>query len=235
MKSNYNKDLYFGVSDKNISLCSFDINNGKLKEYTEIKLPDNFDNNLNFNFLCSELLNCIKKFEKNLNIFITNGVVSIKSEKLEIFSVCFKKFQEKKKINSKDISRFIKGGIKEFIKNSNNYSILHILVNKYIVDNVEYSYFPENTNSKIIILEVDFLCLEKNFFLKIKNLFKSCKIEVKQYISFDYSKKFINKTDENHCVAARKVFNTISNSEVKFIEKTEKNTDLFDKIFNFFN
>ena len=87
-----------------------------------------------------------------------------------------------------------------------------------------------------IILEIEFICLDRNLVDKVKNLFNECKIKINKIVSYDYAKKFlINSKDVTMCLSAKRVLNGVNQSEVYLIENSLTKPSLFDKIFNFFD
>ena len=115
-------------------------------------------------------------------------------------------------------------------------TILHVIINKYIVDNKVYNSFPDCKKFKKIILELEFVCLNKNLINKVKNLFNECKIDIKKIVSYEYAKKFLNNKKMNTlCFSAFKILNGANQSEVILTENTSKNKVYLNKIFNFFD
>tara|TARA_B100000989_G_scaffold298892_1_gene290796 strand:- start:3508 stop:4215 length:708 start_codon:yes stop_codon:yes gene_type:complete len=235
MKNKNNNEIYFSLNNDKISICLFDTITGEIKKHCKFKLPGDFENNLNLNILSSLLSNNIKKLERDNGIFLNDGIVLVNSFSLETIQVCYKSIFDKKKIFLSDLPIIIKGGVKEFINNTTEHEILHILINKYIVNDKEYSIFPKNISASEIVLEVDYLCLKKKFHSKVLNLFKASKIEVKQIVSSEYSKSFYSKFDISECVSARKAVNYVNTSEVKIIKNSAKNQSLYNKVFNLFD
>ena len=234
--NNKNKnDLFFSLSEDKISICLFSSISGNLKKCSNFQFSDNFENDLNFNVIKNLLYDKIKIFEKDNRILIFNGILTIKSKKLETIKVCYKSIFDKKKLDLQDIAKFLKGGINEFVNNVENFEILHILIRKYIVNGKEYFNLPNDLRSDEIIFEIDFFCLEKKFFKKVQNLFKACNIQLTQIMSSEYSKKFASKTDISDCIAARKALEETNLSEVEIIKNTDKNRGLYDKIFGLFD
>ena len=87
-----------------------------------------------------------------------------------------------------------------------------------------------------IILEIEFICLNKILIEKVKKLFNECKIDVNKIVSFDYAKKFLNQDkDYTLCVSAKKILNGANQSEIYFMDISSKKPSLFHKIFNFFD
>ena len=70
--------------------------------------------------------------------------------------------------------------MQQFNNCEKNLTILHVIINKYIVDNKVYNSFPDCKKFKKIILELEFVCLNKNLINKVKNLFNECKIDIKK-------------------------------------------------------
>ena len=86
-----------------------------------------------------------------------------------------------------------------------------------------------------MILEVEFICLNKNLIDKVKKLFNECKIDVKKIVSYEYASKFLTDyKDETLCVSACKILNGANKSEVILADNSTETHGLFDKIFNFF-
>ena len=126
--------------------------------------------------------------------------------------------------------------MQEFYNSEKNLTILHVIINKYVVDDKVYNIFPEWKKFKKIVLEIELICLNKNLINKLTKLFNECKIDVKKIISHDYAKKFLNENkDDTLCLSAYKIINGANQSEVILIENTEEKHSLFDRIFNFFD
>ena len=67
--------------------------------------------------------------------------------------------------------------IQQFDNNEKNLSITHIIINKYVIDDRVYSYLPNEIRFKKIVLEIEFICLDKELINKVKRLFNECKID----------------------------------------------------------
>ena len=92
------------------------------------------------------------------------------------------------------------------------------------------------TSNEKIILEIEFICLDKNLINKLKKLFNKCKIDIKKSCHMITLKNFSkNHTDDTMCLSAYKVLNGINQSEVYQEENNYKKQGIFDKIFNFFD
>ena len=236
MSNSENADFYFGISDNKIHICFFEKGQNYFKKSTNFEIPDTLNNNLNFKIISSLLKNNIRKFEKSLGLFLTKGNISIQSKAYQRIVFSTKNIFDEKKLDEKVISNLVKTGTQYFINYEKKLSIIHIIINKYIIDGKNYNYMPRNIKFKKIILEIELICLDKKLINKVSNLFKECNIEINKIVSFEYAKSFLNdEDDKTMCISAKKVINGVNKSEIKIQDINQSKSTLFDRIFNFFD
>ena len=236
MNKTYNGNFYFGISDTKIYICFFDSEKNNLKYKVYFEIPGSLSNNLNFKVILNLLQENIRKLEKDLGLFLNSGNISVQSKTYQKIQFSVKNIFDEKKLDTDVINKIVTSGIQQFYNSDKNLNILHVIINKYIIDDKVYVFFPDNKKFKKIILEIEFICLDKNFIDKIKNLFSDCKIKVQKIVSYDYAVSFLNYIkDDTMCVSANKILNGANRSEIVLIEDTSKKLGLFDKIFNFFD
>ena len=231
-----NGDFYFGISEDKIYICFFEKGNDKYKNEVNFEIPDNLNNKLNFKIILNLLRENIRKLEKKIGLFLNSGNISIKSNTYQSIPFSIKNIFDEKKLNKKIITDIIQTGIHQFQNNEKTLSIIHIIVNKYIIDDTVYKFYPNDLKFKKIILEIEFICLDRNLVDKVKNLFNECKIKINKIVSYDYAKKFlINSKDVTMCLSAKRVLNGVNQSEVYLVESSSKKPNIFERIFNFFD
>ena len=236
MNKTYNGNFYFGISDTKIYICFFDSEKNNLKNRVYFEIPGSLTNNLNFKVILNLLQKNIRKLEKDLGVFLNSGNISVQSKTYQSIQFSVKNIFDEKKLDKDVINKIVTCEIQQFNNNDKNLNILHVIINKYIIDDKVYIFFPDNIKFKKIILEIEFICLDKNFIDKIKNLFSDCKINIRKIVSYDYAVSFLNYIkDDTMCLSANKILNGANRSEVVLIENTSKKLGLFDKIFNFFD
>tara|TARA_B100000963_G_scaffold318938_1_gene300391 strand:- start:6043 stop:6753 length:711 start_codon:yes stop_codon:yes gene_type:complete len=229
-------DFYFGISDDKVYICFFEKGENKYKQEVNFKIPDTLNNNLNFKIILNLLKKNIRRIEKNLGLFLNSGNISIQSNTYQSIIFSIKNIFDEKILNKKDITDIIQTGIHEIQNNEKNIFIVHIIINKYVIDDTVYKFYPNDLKFKKIILEMEFICLDKNLIDKVKNLFSECKIQINKIVSYEYAKKFLtNDEDDTMCVSANKVLNGVNQSEVYLVESSPEKPSLFNIIFNFFN
>ena len=231
-----NAEFYFGISDKKIYICYLDNEKNELKNSVDFDIPDNLNNNLNFKIILNLLQKNIRKLEKKLNHFINNGNISIQSKTYSSILFSVKDIFDERELNKEVITKLVRSAMQQFHNCEKKLSILHVIINKYIIDDKVYNSFPGYKKFKKIILEVEFICLDKNLINKVKKLFNECKIDVNKIVSYEYARKFLSDyKDETLCVSACEILNGANKSEVILTENSYEKHGLFDKIFNFFD
>ena len=237
MNNSIEVDFYFGISDNKIYISFFDKIKNNLRNTVSFQIPDNLNNDLNFKIILNLLQKNIKKIEKELGSFLNSGYISIYSKTYQKILISIKNIFDEKKLDKEVITNLVQRSLQQFNINNNKLTIVHIIINKYIIDDKIYNFFPGHIQFKKIILELEFICLDKNLVNKIKKLFKDCKVHINKIISFQYSQKLFkhNCEDVTMCISARRLINETNKSEVHINENSPRNPVLFDKIFNLFD
>ena len=236
MSSSKNANFYFGISDNKIYICFFDNKKNKLRNSVSFDIPDSLNNNLNFKIILSLLRKNIRKLEKDIGLFLNSGNISIKSKSYQSILFSVKDIFDERELEKEVIIKLVRIAMQQLQKCEKNLTIIHVIINKYVIDDKVYNFFPNYKKFTKIILEIEFICLNKILIEKVKKLFNECKIDVKKIVSYDYAKKFLNNIkDDTLCLSAYEILNGANQSEVILTENTSKKHSLFDKIFNFFD
>ena len=236
MSSSKNANFYFGISDNKIYICFIDNKKNKLSDSVSFDIPDSLSNNLNFKIILSLLRKNIRKLEKDIGLFVNSGNISIKSKSYQSILFSVKDIFDERELEKEVIIKLVRVAMQQLQKCEKNLTIIHVIINKYVIDDKVYNFFPNNKKFTRIILEIEFICLNKILIEKVKKLFNECKIDVKKIVSYDYAKKFSNDIkDDTLCLSAYEILNGANQSEVILSENISKKHSFFDKIFNFFD
>ena len=228
--------FFFGISDDKIYICFFEKGKDEYKSEVNFEIPDTLNNKLNFKIILNLLKDNIRRLEKKLGLFLNSGNISIQSNTYQSIRFSIKNIFDEKKLNKKVINDIIRTGINQFQNYEKNLSIIHIIINKYVIDDDVFKFYPNDMKFKKIVLELEFICLDKNLVNKLENLFSECKIQINKIISYEYAKNFlINVKDHTMCLSANKVLNGANQSEVYLNESPPKKPSMFSSIFNFFD
>ena len=228
------QSFYLAIIGRNLHIDYFNSEDENSHHKKKYLMPDTLDDNLNLTILTKFILEKVKDFEKDVGSFIEK-VNLITDAKYDQFSLSLKNKYNSSKIKDTDAVRLISDAKKLINRNNKNCFILHILVDKYIVDGKEYFEFPENLDYKEIIVDVSFITINNSTVKMLNRILQDCNIEVKKIISHQYSNRFANKKDLSPCIAAKKVIDGINPLEVKIYNLKAKTQGLFEKMFNFFS
>ena len=179
MINNENQFFYLAIVGQNLHIDYFeskDTNSSYQKNYP---MPDTLDDNLNLIVLSKFILEKIKDFEKDVGRFIEKVYV-ITDAKYNKFSLSLKNKYDSDKIKENDVVRLISDAKQQISRNNKDFVILHLLVDKYIVDGEEYLEFPENISYKEFIIEISFITVQNSTVKTLNKIFKDCNIEVKK-------------------------------------------------------
>ena len=232
-----NKDdqnFYFAIVGQNLHINYFSSKDNNYNFQKKYLMPDTLGNNLNMIIVTKFISEKIKEFEKIVGSFIEkiNLITDAQSDQ---YSISLKNRIDTYKIKETDVARLISDAKKQVIRNHKDSVILHLIVDKYIVDGEEYLEFPENVSYKEFVVEVSFITVQNSIVKKLNKIFKDCNIEVKKIISHQYSSRFAEKNDTSPCIAGKKVIDGINPSEVIMHNLYTRKEGLFEKMFNFFS
>ena len=234
MINNENQFFYLAIVGQNLHIDYFESKDSYSSYQKNYLMPDTLDDNLNLIVLSKFVLEKVKDFEKEVGRFIEKVYV-ITDAKYNKFSLSLKNKYDSDKIKETDVVRLISDAKQQISRNNKDFVILHLLVDKYIVDGKEYLEFPENRSYKEFIIQISFITVQNATVKTLNKIFKDCNIEVKKIISHQYSSSFAEKNDISPCIAGKKVIDGINPSEVMMHNLYTKKQGLFEKMFNFFS
>ena len=209
-------------------------------------------NNKNDTFFKKELLINSQTFNENLdslNEFLNTNIISFEKRLStyikEIFLIIdYNDFitlelSTFNNINSNKNSIFdntnylmnIKNNVEKHMK---DYDLIHMIINKYIVDGNKFSFMPKDVTNKKIFLEIKFIFLHNRIILDLKKIFSKYQISVNKILSNAYLER-LNYQDENNIFKlANYSIDELHENEIYINKKLLKNLGFFERFFNFF-
>ena len=205
------------------------------KIYSEkLEIEEN-STELKFNKLDEFLDSNILKIEKKLNSFIKDIYVILNSKEIHSIKLSIKKDNNGNLINSDALIHPLSDLKNLCQSNLLNKKIIHILIEKYVIDNKYYKSLPENINCNIFSLDTEFICLSKNLIENIEKILKKYHISLNQILSASYVEKFKDNTDNTIFTTASRIISGYNSNEVLLTGKITKKQGFFERFFNFFN
>ena len=218
--------------DKIIFSC---LNNENKNLFTQKYDFINFDSNELFKEVENFFNDNLVKIEKNLKDFIRKIYIIVDLDNSLSVNLSIKYDLDKAKIKRDKINELINTLKYQFNKYYNDEKIIHIIVNKLIIDGEKKNLLPVKENFQNLILEVKFQCLKERFVNNIKKSLSNYQIAVEKIFLADRLNKTIQNQEENIFEAADKVLSEENSDEVLIVKKKKLNNGFFERFFNFFN
>jgi hypothetical protein len=170
----------------------------------------------------------LKEYVKNINLIIENKeILSINlSTKYNYKGTIFDQHQ---------MNTTLIDAKNQFKKNIGNYEIIHMMINKFIINDIDHSYLPAKLNSNNLSLEIRFICMHIEFRKKIDEILSKYQISLNKIIFYDYLKELQSSNNDKIFNTADKILKGLNQNEIFLFNKNTKDDGFFEKFFNFFN
>jgi cell division ATPase FtsA len=175
--------------------------------------------------------------EKSIDEFVKDIYLIIETPQTMSIQLSVIKNNEGKNITKQDALYLIQDAKQQILKSHLDIRILHIIVENYVSDDVEYKFLPLEKNCKKFSIDVKFVCFPKNLLKNFEQLFLKQQIFINQFICLNYVKMFDSKDKDNEkniCELAKDIVKGVNKQEVVSIPKIIKKTGFFEKLFHLF-
>jgi len=230
-------DIYLEFNYSKLNLAAFNKLNSQIEYYKEQSYKPYIDSDKELNF--DELQKLVEKniieMEKSIDEFVKDIYLIIETPQTMSIQLSVIKNNEGKNITKQDALYLIQDAKQQILKSHLDIGILHIIVENYVSDDVEFKFLPLEKNCKKFSIDVKFICFPKNLLKNFEQLFLKQQIFINQFICLNYVKTFNSKDNEkNICELAKDIVKGINKQEVVSIPKIIKKTGFFEKLFHFF-
>ena len=205
------------------------------KIYQEEIQFSNDSNQINLDKLNFFLDNNIFKIEKILKNFVKNIYLIIDFNNFFPIKISLKKNNFGNKLSLNNLSNTLNEAKDLCSKTLGKKKIVHFIIENYVIDEKHFSYLPKNINCKNFSLDLKFICLSNDLLKSFEQTLKRYQISIKQVVSFDYIKEFIDKDDTDIHNLSKIIVKGSFENEVLIVNKSNKNQGFFEKFFNFFS
>ena len=179
---NKNFKTIFDCGFSKLRAGTFNKNNSKEFFYAESEF---FFDHKNLDF---EIQKIITSFEKDTDEYINNINLMVDSPKMLSIGISISKKFDRSILKQSNIQFLIQEAKQQIIKYYVNYNVIHIIVNNYKIDNIDYSYFPNEIECQFISFDILFICLPNDLALYFKNIFSKSNIVIDKIICSSYAK-----------------------------------------------
>ena len=215
MSSN-NYQIYIDCGFSKLRAGAFHMVNSNDTFYVESKfLFDHIEIDL-------EIQKIITFLENNTNEYIDNVNLIIDSPKMLSVGISISKKIDGSQLRQEDIQFLVQDAKQQILKYYNSQNIVHIIINNYKINDVDYDYLPTDIKCNFVSLDILFICLPEETIKKFKNFFYKFDISINQIACSSYAKTTNYKDNFS-------LFRNISFIDVGF-KKTSITTYINNKI-----
>ena len=233
-----NKEIDFEtnliISYRKFEIFLFDIKNHKNIYQEEFKFRDDSEK-LDFNLLNDFLEKNIFKIEKLAGNFVNNINIVIENKSILTSNISIKKKNYTGEITDIILESMLTDVKDLFKENYNQYKLIHMIIDKYIIDGVSYSSLRDQISNDEICLEIKLISISNLIILEIENILKKYQIQVNNYLDKAYIKDFYEDEKIDISYKAYKLLSGSNINEVRIISKTSQKQGFFEKFFQLFN
>jgi len=177
----------------------------------------------------------IFKIEKKFSLYVNDIYLIIDDKDLINIDVSLIKDFEYLSSDLEYIQSDLQNIKDSVLKSNYDFELVHMIINKFIIDKNEYFDLPDNVNHQNIFLEIRLMCLKKGRLFNFKQLLSNYQISIKKILNYEYIDSF--KTDQmvNISLIASRLINGLNKNEINFKKRRPKNIGFFEKFFKFFS
>ena len=231
-------DIYLYISSIKLSVAVFEKSDTiKSVFFKEFNCETNLKKQqLNFQETEKVIEKNIFEIEKFTENFLNDIYLIVDSPESLKIGISLSKNNEGKKIQEKDVKYLIQDCKQQILRSNFNEDIIHIIVNNYVIDNMEYKYLPLNKNCEKFSVNIEFICFPKILVKKLKDLFNNYQISINKIICGNYVRSF-NASDSklNICATGLSLVEGANKQEVVIIPKKLQKKGFFERLFHVFS
>ena len=230
-------DVYLEFNYLNLNLAVFNKANNKLEYYKELPYKNYFSNykELDFKKLDEILEKNIRELEKLTKEFIKDVYLLVETPQSISINLSVNKNNEGNKVTKEDATYLIQDARQQIIKFNSDLKILHIIVEKYILDDSKYDLLQLDKTCNKFSIDIKFICFPKNFVKNFENLFSKQQIYINQFVCLNYINSFsFEDKNKNICQKGKEIVEGLNKQEVVSIPRVPKKRGFFEKLFHFF-
>lgn len=227
-------ETYLIISNDKFEIYLLDIKNLKNLFQDELNC-ENYLDQIDKNLLSEFLEKNIFKIEKLVGKFVNNINIIIENKLILRLDLSVKKKNYSGNITNVFLENVLTDIKDLFKENYKKYKLLHMLINKYIINGVSYSSLQNEINSNEIFLEIKIISIPNSIVFEIESILKKYQIQVYNYFDKEYLMDFSKEEKFDISQLAHKLLNGMNKNEVRITSKLRKKHGFFEKFFQLFS
>ena len=227
-------EAYLGLSQNKFEIYLLDKKNLK-NIYKEEVYLENGSDLIDYNLLHSFLDKNIFKIEKLIGKFLRSIVVVIENDQTFNCSIGIKKKNYGEKIGK----HYLESSLAElkdlFKENYQNSKIMHFVVNRCLIDGINYTSFDEEIDGEDMSIEVSFISISNILIKEISNILEKYQIKIDLLFEKKYIKNLFKGEHLDLSLIAFKIQSGHNKNEITLVPKSQKKKGFFEKFFQLFS
>ena len=227
-------ETFLIISHKKFEIHLLDIKNFKNLYKKEFNYETDLEK-IDLNFLSEFLEMNIFRIEKVARNFVNNINVIIENNSILNFDLSLKKKNYSGNITNSFLENTLSDAKDLFQESYSQYKLMHMIINKYIIDGISYSSLKDKINSDEIFLEIKLISISNSIIFEIEKILKRYQIQVNNYLDKTYIKDFYKDEKIDISLKAHQLLSGSNINEVRIISKTSQKQGFFEKFFQLFS
>ncbi len=226
-------EAYLGLFQNKFQIYLLDKKNLK-NIYKEEVYLENGSDLIDYNLLHSFLDKNIFKIEKLTGNFLRSIVVVIENDQTLNCSIGIKK-NYGEKISKHNLESSLLELKDLFKENYQNNKIMHFVVNRCLIDGIDYTSFDKEIDGEDMIIEVNFISISNILIKEISNVLEKYQIKIDRLFEKKYIKNFFKGEHLDLSLIAFKIQSGHNKNEITLVPKSMKKRGFFEKFFQLFS
>ena len=180
--SNDNYQIYFDCGHSRLRVGAFNKFKSSKVFYIESKFL------FNHTEIEIEIEKIITFLEKNTNEYIDDINLMIDSPKMLSIGISVSKKIDGLQLRHEDIQFLVQEAKQQILKHYDNKNIVHIIINNYKINDVDYDYLPLDIKCNFVSIDILFICLPSETVKYFKEFFFKFDISINQVSCSSYAK-----------------------------------------------
>ena len=203
--------------------------------YKEEVYLENTSDLIDYNLLHSFLDKNIFKIEKLIGKFLRSIIVVIDNNQTLNCSIGIKKKNYGEKIDKNNLESSLAELKDLFKENYQNYKIMHFVINRCLIDGINYTSFDKEIIGEDMIIEVNFIFISNILIKEISNVLEKYQIKIDRLFEKKYIKNLFEGEHLDLSLIAFKMQSGHNKNEITLVPKSIKKRGFFEKFFQLFS
>ena len=203
--------------------------------YKEEVYLENTSDLIDYNLLHSFLDKNIFKIEKLIGKFLRSIIVVIDNNQTLNCSIGIKKKNYGEKIDKNNLESKLAELKDLFKENYQNYKIMHFVINRCLIDGINYTSFDKEIIGEDMIIEVNFISISNILIKEISNVLEKYQIKIDRLFEKKYIKNLFEGEHLDLSLIAFKIQSGHNKNEITLVPKSIKKRGFFEKFFQLFS